>query len=176
MVSLTLCFLVLISSGCSTAPKTQSGKSEIGNDAAAALSRAKRVDPVLSEVIQDAKGCAVFPSVGKGGIGFGGAYGKGVLYVDGSMVGYCDLSQATVGYQLGGQSYTEIICFETSSAVENFKQGNFALDAQASAVALKAGVGLSAPYRNGVAVYTLDESGLMYEASIGGQKFSYQDK
>jgi lipid-binding SYLF domain-containing protein len=118
----------------------------------------------------------VFPTVGKGAVGVGGAYGKGVLYENGTPVGYCDLSQASIGLQLGGQGYTEIIAFENQDALNRFKSGNFAFDAQATAVALKSGAGANAKYANGVAVFTMDEAGLMYEASIGGQKFSYQPK
>ena len=91
-------------------------------------------------------------------------------------MGYCDLSQASIGVQLGGQKYTEIICFETAQAVQNFKEGHFRFDAQATAVALKSGAGANAKYKDGVAVFTMDESGLMYEASVGGQKFSYQPR
>lgn len=175
-IVLAVTLALLLGTGCSTAPKTQSGKIEIQNDSDAAISKAKRIDPSMIEVFNSARGYAVFPAIGKGGMTVGGAYGKGVLYENDRAVGYCDLSQATVGWQLGGQSYTEIIFFETSGAVNSFKAGNFAFDAQASAVALKAGVGVSVPYRNGVAVYTMDEAGLMYEATIGGQKFSYQPK
>ena len=117
---------------------------------------------------------AVFPKVTKGAVGVGGAYGKGVLYEDGRAVGYCDLSQATVGAQLGGQTYTEIICFQDRESLKKFKDGKFAFDAQASAVAVDAGASKNAAYRDGVAVYTTNEAGLMAEASIGGQKFSYQ--
>jgi lipid-binding SYLF domain-containing protein len=152
------------------------GKSDIERDAATALAKAKTTDPSLATVFNQAAGYAVFPSVGKGGAGLGGAYGKGVLYEGGRAVGYCDLSQATIGLQLGGQAYTEIIAFETQSAVNTFKDGNFQFDAQATAVALKSGAGTNAKYTNGVAVFTMDEAGLMYEASVGGQKFSYQAK
>jgi hypothetical protein len=74
------------------------------------------------------------------------------------------------------QGYTEIICFETRQNVENFKQGKFSFDAQATAVAIKTGAGANAKFKNGVAVFTMDEAGLMFEASVGGQKFSYQAK
>lgn len=161
---------------CSTAPGSAEGKAEIERDADVALAKAQVSDPSLSKVFRAAAGYAVFPTVGKGAVGVGGAYGKGVLYERGSPVGYCDLSQATVGFQLGGQGYTEIIAFETPRAVEKFKQGNFNFDAQATAVALKSGAGANAKFTNDVAVFTMDESGLMYEASVGGQKFSYQGK
>jgi lipid-binding SYLF domain-containing protein len=84
--------------------------------------------------------------------------------------------QGSIGFQLGGQAYSEIICFSTREALALFKSGNFAFDAQATAVALKSGAGANAKYSNGVAVFTMDESGLMFEASIGGQKFSYEAK
>jgi len=162
--------------GCATAPKSAEGKADLEKKADAALATAKKDDPSVAKVFDDAGGYAVFPTVGKGAVGVGGAYGKGVLYEKGIPVGYCDLSQASIGFQLGGQGYTEIIAFETPDAVNRFKGGHFAFDAQATAVALKSGAGANAKYSNGVAVFTMDEAGLMYEASIGGQKFDYQPK
>jgi lipid-binding SYLF domain-containing protein len=177
VMGLAACVIsLLVLSACSTAPETTEGKADIEQEAAAALAKAKTTDPSLEPVFDSAAGYAVFPSVGKGAAGIGGAYGKGVLYENGVAVGYCDLSQATIGFQLGGQAYTEIICFETPQAVETFKQGNFRFDAQATAVALKSGAGANAEFKDGVAVFTMDEAGLMYEASVGGQKFSYQPK
>ena len=167
--------LVMLSA-CSTAPDTRQGKADIEQEARTALAKAKSSDPTLKNVLNSSAGYAVFPSVGKGAAGIGGAYGKGVLHEGGRAVGYCDLSQATIGLQLGGQSYTEIIAFENQKAVNTFKEGNFRFDAQATAVALKSGAGANAQYANGVAVFTMDEAGLMYEASVGGQKFSYQAK
>ncbi|MCL4197954.1 MAG: hypothetical protein KJZ69_10730 [Phycisphaerales bacterium] len=166
--------VVFMLGACSTAPKSVEGKAEMITEADAALAKARRADPSLNPVLNSAAGYAVFPSVGKGAIGIGGAYGKGVLYERGYPMGYCDLSQATIGFQLGGQAYTEIIAFQNRQAVDTFKEGNFRFDAQATAVALKSGAGANAEFANGVAVFTMDEAGLMYEASIGGQKFSYQ--
>jgi lipid-binding SYLF domain-containing protein len=159
---------------CATAPVTVEGKADIEKDAATALAAARAADPTLESVFNSSAGYAVFPTVGKAAAGVGGAYGRGMLYERGRPVGYCDLSQATVGMQLGGQTYTQIIAFETKEALENFKRGNFAFAAQATAVALKSGVGANAKYKDGVAVFTMDEAGLMYEAAVGGQKFSYQ--
>lgn len=167
---------LLVLGACATAPRSVEGKVDIEKEAATALAKAKKTDPGLANVFHSAAGYAVFPSVGKGGAGVGGAYGKGVLYEKGVVVGYCDLSQATIGLQLGGQSYTEIVVFETQQAVDAFKQGRFRFDAQATAVALKAGVTTKAQFTNGVAVFILDETGLMLEATVGGQKFSYQAK
>ena len=162
--------------GCSTAPQSESGKDAIVFDANATLTKAKSNDPSLGTLMSSAKGYAVFPTVGKGAIGVGGAYGKGVLYQAGKVIAYCDLTQASIGLQLGGQAYGEIIAFETEGSLGRFKSGNFAFSAQATAVALKSGAGANAKYADGVAVFTMGESGLMYEASIGGQKFSCQPK
>jgi len=166
----------LMMTGCATAPPSVQGKADIENDAAVALAKAQKSDPTLVKVFDTSAGYAVFPSVGKGAVGIGGAYGKGVLYETGDAVGYCDVSQASIGAQLGGQDYTEIICFETRQAVETFKQGHFGFDAQVTAVALKSGAGATAKFTDGVAVFTMDAAGLMAEAAVGGQKFSYQVK
>ena len=159
---------------CSTAPSTTEGKMDLRRTAAETLSQAEANDSSLQRVIGRSAGYAVFPSIGKGAVGIGGAYGKGDVFQDGRVVGYCDMTQASIGLALGGQAYSEILVFETNDALETFKQGNFRFDAQATAVALKSGAGANAKFANGVAVFTMDEAGLMYEASIGGQKFSYQ--
>lgn len=168
-------FLVA-SAACSTAPKSSEGKSEIEMKSADALAKAKAADPTLDPLLQRASGYAVFPKVGKGAVGVGGAYGKGVVYENGVVVGYCDLTQATIGLQLGGQSYTEILVFEDKPTLDRFKQGKMTFDAQATAVAVRSGAGANAKFHNGVTVLTMDEAGLMFEASVGGQKFSYQAK
>lgn len=166
--------MLAVLSACATAPNSEVGKSDLKHDADAALNLARSGNSSFDFIIRNAPGYAVFPSVGKGGFGVGGAYGRGILYQNGRMVGYTDLSQATIGFQLGGQKYTEILVFEDTDALNNFRQGNFEFSAQATAVALKSGAGVNAKYRNGVAVFTMEESGLMYEASVGGQKFTYQ--
>jgi lipid-binding SYLF domain-containing protein len=159
---------------CATAPKSSAGKAEIRQEASLAVSKARDQDSGLAEILDSAHAYAVFPKVGKGGAGVGGAYGKGVVFQNGRAIGYCDLSQATIGLQLGGQTYTEIVCFEDQRALQRFKDGGMAFDAQATAVALESGAGANASYRNGVAVFTSDEKGLMVEAAVGGQKFTYQ--
>lgn len=98
---------------CSTAPSTSEGKVDIRQEADEALAKAKANDPSLARFLDSAVGYAVFPKVGKGAVGVGGAYGRGVLYEAGRPIGYCDLSQGSIGLQLGGQRYTEIIAFET---------------------------------------------------------------
>jgi lipid-binding SYLF domain-containing protein len=116
----------------------------------------------------------VFPSVGKGGFGIGGAYGKGLVYEQGTLVGRSTLTQITVGFQLGGQAFSEVIFFKDKTAFDDFTRGNFEFGAQVSAVALKAGVSADLAYNEGVAIVTATKGGLMYEAALGGQKFSYE--
>ncbi len=162
--------------GCSTAPKTPGKKAELHRDVQETIQRFKQRDPTMQELFDSSAGYAVFPTVGKGGAGLGGAYGRGELYEGGQMVGYCDLSQGTIGFQLGGQTYSELIFFEDEAALRRFKSGNFAFAAQASAVAATAGASADADYEHGVLVFTMTRAGLMYEATIGGQNFSYEPK
>jgi lipid-binding SYLF domain-containing protein len=143
------------------------------DDVPPVIAKFKAKDPGMEKIFSDAVGYAVFPTVGKGGIGLGGARGKGWVYEGGNLVGKSTLTQVTVGLQLGGQAYSEIVFFQTRQALDNFKEGHLKLDAQASAVALTARASADLAYRNGVAIVTMAKGGLMYEASVGGQKFSY---
>jgi len=138
-------------------------------DARAVIQTFRKKDANIEKFFGSATGYAVFPTIAKGGFVVAGAGGDGVLFVGGQAMG-----QASVGFQLGGQTYSEIIFFENASTLNEFKKGNFALAAQASAVALSAGAAASANYENGVAIFTATKTGLMYEASVGGQKFGYQ--
>jgi lipid-binding SYLF domain-containing protein len=154
--------------------KRSAKKDEALKDANGAVTALKHADPSLSRLFKDAAGYAVFATVGKGGAVIGGAHGTGVLFEKGSATGSTTLSQVTIGAQLGGQSYTEVIFFDSKEAVANFRKGEFAMAAQVSAVAVKAGASADAKYQQGVAVFTLSKGGLMAEASIGGQKFSFE--
>jgi lipid-binding SYLF domain-containing protein len=139
-------------------------------------------------------GYAVFPTIGKGAIGIGGAHGSGHVYRGGAHVGNTSMTQITVGFQLGGQAYSQIIFFEDQRAFDEFTGGHFEFGAQATAVAITAGASAQATtggvgagasatqhdattsgsYQKGMAVFPVAKGGLMYEASIGGQKFGYQ--
>ncbi len=132
-------------------------------------------DPGLQKHFDGAAGYAVFWSVGKGGIGIGGAHGSGCVYAKGGKVlGETKLTQVTVGLQLGGQEFAQVIFFKTAEALEDFTGGNFEFNAQVSAVAVTAGASADAGYSQGVMVFTMAKGGLMYEASVGGQKFSFK--
>ena len=152
------------------------------------------------DFIDNAYGYAVFPSIGKGGIGIGGAHGKGEVFVGGKKVGKTKMSQITDGLQLGGQVYSQMIFFRDERAFDDFTSGNFEFGAQATAVALTAGAQASTTSggggntssgtdadsskvnaddkqydkRSGMATFTIAKGGLMYEATLGGQKFKYE--
>jgi lipid-binding SYLF domain-containing protein len=115
----------------------------------------------------------VFPSIGAGGLGIGGAYGRGQVFEQGRLIGFTDMTQATIGLQAGGQKYTQFLVFQDKAALDRFKSGKFAFAAGASAVALKAGASANAPFTNGVAVLSCGEAGLMAAAAVGGQKFNF---
>ena len=145
---------------------------------------------------EHAYGYAVFPTVGKAGLGVGGAHGSGRVYEKGKAIGSTSLTQLSVGFQAGGQAYSEIIFFQDQRAFDEFTSGNFEFGADASAVAITAAVGAKASttgssagasggkkdaktvgkYHKGTATFTVAKGGLMYEASIGGQKFSYKPR
>jgi len=133
-------------------------------------------DPTLQAFFDKAVGWAVFPTVGKGGFWVGGAYGKGVVYEGGQVIGFSELKQLTVGLQFGGQAYREIIFFKDKRALERFESGKLEFDAQVSAVLVDKGAAANVDYHGGVAVFTLPKGGLMAEASVGGQAFSFRKK
>jgi lipid-binding SYLF domain-containing protein len=157
----------------------------------AMFKRSKTVQPFFS----NAYGYAVFPAIGKGGLVVGGAYGKGKVFQGGKVAGDSSVIKLSVGFQLGGQAFSEIIFFQDKRAYDEFTSGDFSFDAQASAVVITAGAqaqagekGVSAGasvvpgdsgvqakigYRNGMAVFLRITGGFMYEAAIGGQKFNF---
>jgi len=141
-----------------------------------AIITAKQKDPSLVKWFENAYAYAVYPRVGKGGIGVGGAYGKGIVILGDNTIATTSLSQVSIGLQLGGQGYAEFIMFRDKTALDDFSRGNFELGAQASAVAITAGASADAAYNGGVAIFTIAEGGLMFEASVGGQKFKYEAK
>jgi lipid-binding SYLF domain-containing protein len=141
-------------------------------------------------------GYAVFPSVGSGALGIGGAFGKGHVYVHGHYVGNVSMGQLSVGFQAGGKAYSEIIFFEDKRTLDEFESGSFEFGADASVVAITAGANASAAtngasagasaeqrdattkgvYQKGMAVFTVAKGGLMYAAAVAGQKFSYEPR
>jgi lipid-binding SYLF domain-containing protein len=134
-----------------------------------------KTDGLMKNLFANAYGYVIFPNVGKGGIGIGGAAGNGAVYKNGVLIGMAKLTQVTIGFQWGGQAYREVIFFETADDLNRFKENKVELSAQASAVAATAGASANAKYKEGVMIFTQTKGGLMYEASIGGQKFKFRE-
>ncbi len=132
-------------------------------------------DPSMQEMFDSSYGYIILPNVGKGGFGIGGAAGNGVAYQGGSKVGFAKMTQITIGFQAGGQAYSEVVFFEDQDAFDRFRNSKVEMSAQVSAVAAASGASLNAKYVDGVAVFTRTKGGLMYEASVGGQQFKFRD-
>jgi len=151
-----------------------------------------RESPTTAPFFKNSYGYAIFPTIGKGAVGVGGAYGEGRVYKGGVHVGDVSMAQVSIGWQLGGQTFSELIFFENKEAFDKFTEGKFGFDAQASAVAIAVGAGaqagtsgatanagdkqVKAAYVDGSAVFSVQKGGLMYEAALGGQKFTYRPK
>ena len=151
-------------------------------------------DAGLSGMFNSAYGYALFPTIGKGGFVVGGAYGKGRVYEQGHYIGDTTMAQATIGFQLGGTGFSQVVFFQDKRALSEFIGGNFEFGAEAQATVLTSAAGVSANtggssatasggknnaaiagsgYNKGMATFTITKGGLMYEASIGGQKFTF---
>lgn len=151
--------------------------------------------PQLRWFFDNAYGYAVFPVVGKAALIVGGAYGEGQVYRDGRVTGRVNLVHGSIGFQWGGQAFSEIIFFRDKWAYDTFTRGQFEFDAKASAVVITAGAqakagttGWSASATagprtgvqsesyygpNGMATFVQVKGGLMAELAVGGQKFNY---
>lgn len=183
MASWTAAFILLFWSGSAMADKYQNTAQLFMNAGESAA------------FFDSAYGYAVFPTVGKAGFVIGGARGTGRVFAGGQYVGDTTMTQLSVGFQVGAQGFSEIIFFEDERALREFSSGNFEFGATASAVAITAGASASAAttgtsagasggkkdattvgsgYHKGMAVFTIAKGGLMFEVSIGGQKFSYR--
>jgi len=151
----------------------QDDDSKLVSDATEAKEAFIKSDAHMQAHFDKSYGYAIFPNVGKGAVGIGGAAGNGVVYEQGNMIGRAKMKQVSVGFQFGGQAYREVIFFENKEALDRFKGDKFEFAAQVSAVAAASGASADAKYREGVLVFTQEKKGLMYEASVGGQKFSF---
>jgi lipid-binding SYLF domain-containing protein len=168
--SAVLALLVLgLTAGCATTPSNDTLISESRVALQAFVDR----DPDLQRWIDEAYGYAVFPNIGKGAFWVGGGFGRGIVFEQGEPVGRATVSQATIGAQIGAQSYSQVIFFRDESALRRFQSERFAFSAQATAVAATEGESATTSYERGVAVFLLARGGLMAEASVGGQKFDY---
>lgn len=174
---LCMCALMLVQVGCAAAPDSAAERMELERAAYAALMELKQINPATYNAYdQSAVGVAVFPNVGKGGLIVGGAYGQGVLFEQGEPVGYVGITQGTIGAQIGGQAFREVIFINDPAKLADLKAERLELAAQATAVAITADASANANYDNGVAIITFGAKGAMAEATVGGQAFEYVPK
>jgi lipid-binding SYLF domain-containing protein len=165
--------LVLLGGGTTSFAQSASKKEKLIADSKAAKAEFLKTDPKMAGLFAKAYGYVILPNVGKGGIGVGGASGNGIVYERGKIAGTAHMAQVSIGFQLGGQAYREIIFFEAKKDLDRFKENRVEFSAQVSAVAAASGASANAKYVEGVMVFTMQKGGLMYEASVGGQKFKY---
>jgi lipid-binding SYLF domain-containing protein len=161
-----------------TAVQAQVGgwKADLIKEADTALVEMIKKQPKLQSFKDKSYGYAVFPKVTKGAIGIGGAGGKGIVYKAHVPTGQSTLSQATIGFQLGGQQYKEVIFFENEEAYKKFTNKKVKFNGQASAVAITEGASVDVAWKDGMAIFTQTSGGLMFEASVGGQNFTFKPK
>lgn len=172
--SILVMLVLALALGNSTFAQTRSKDKKLVIDANNGKDDFVHADSHMKNLFEKAYGYAIFPNVGKGGIGIGGAAGNGIVYEKGKIVGRANLTQITIGFQWGGQAYREAVLFETKVDFDRFKENKIEFSAQASAVAATAGASANAKYADGVMIFTQIKGGLMYEASVGGQKFNYK--
>ena len=142
---------------------------------------------VVAPFFGSAVGYAVFPTIGKGGLGVGASHGKGQVYSGGEVIGFTSTTDVSIGLQAGGQAYSQIIFFQNEDALKEFTSGNFEFGASAEAIAVQAKAEASAStakttekavakpeYQNGMAIFSMAKGGLMYAATIKGQKYTYR--
>jgi lipid-binding SYLF domain-containing protein len=174
VVNIAAILLILMGMAMPASVLAQSSKNnKLIEDSKDAKAEFIKTDGLMQGLFDNSHGYVIFPNVGKGGIGVGGAAGNGIVFENGNPTGSAKMKQVSVGFQFGGQAYREVIFFENNEALERFKQNKFEFSAQASAVAATSGASANVKYSDGVMIFTQQKGGLMYEASIGGQKFSY---
>lgn len=168
--------LASVLAACASAPESREDQLSLEARADATVQRMIERDESLGQLLARAPGYAVFPDVTSAGFVVGGSGGTGVVYENGVVVGYAELTGGSVGAQIGGQSFSELIVFETPEALDRFRAGNFDLSADASATAIRSGAAASTRFEGGTAVFIDDQSGLMASATVGGQQINFRAK
>ncbi len=159
--------------GCDSAPKTRGGQLALQSAVKSAIAQSQETDSSLTTFYRDSYGYVVFPEVGTGAFIVGGSYGEGIVFQDDNMTGYANMTQGSIGLQVGGAQFSEMIFFKDKASYEKFIGGQWAPNANATATAISAGASATADYDHGVAVFTLDPKGLMASAAIGAQRFEF---
>ncbi|MHC4958376.1 MAG: lipid-binding SYLF domain-containing protein [Planctomycetota bacterium] len=170
--------ILALCAACANNPKPESAseKETLHSEVNAAISALKKKDPSISKFFDSAHAYVVFPKVGKGGLIIGAAAGDGEVYEKGKMIGWAGMSQASIGAQIGGKTFAQIVFFEKKEKFDQFTSGRLEFGAGVDAVAADSGAGLNTAYRNGVAVFVNVQGGLMADASASGQKFTFVRK
>lgn len=166
--------LSLSAAACASVPESASERIALIGESEKALAMMEQKDPSLEDVLDDAEAYAVFPTVGEGAFIAGATLGDGVVYSGEEVMGYVQLAEGSIGAQIGGQEYSQLIVFQTDDSVQRLKAGNFDFSADASATAVTSGAAVKANAESGVLVLVDDEDGLMAEASVGGQRIYYE--
>jgi len=173
MASLLILFFTLIINGPVNA-QSEEKDDKIIADAIAAKADFVKADGLMQSLFDDSYGYVIFPNVGKGAIGIGGAAGNGAVFQKGKQIGMAKMTQVSIGFQWGGQAYREVIFFETEADLSRFKENKIEFAGQASAVAVTKGAAANVKYKDGVMIFSQTKGGLMYEAAVGGQKFKFR--
>jgi lipid-binding SYLF domain-containing protein len=173
---LTACLLCggLTIAACSATPDTAEARDQLVDDAQSTVARFQSDDSRTGTFFESAYGWAVFPKITKGGAGIAGAYGRGIVYQGGAVVGYASVTQGSIGAQLGGMSWAEIVFFQNQWAFDKFKSDQFAAAADASWAGPKQGGTNTLNYDDGVMIFTMDTRGLAVTAAVGAQQFNYE--
>ena len=172
---LTISFLMLaFFMSISTLAQKDDDDNKVIADANVAKQDFIKADALMQTLFDNSYGYVIFPNVGKGAIGIGGAAGNGAVFQKEVLIGMASMKQVSVGFQWGGQAYREVIFFETEADLNRFKENKIEFSGQASAVAVTKGAAANIKYKDGVMIFSQTKGGLMYEASVGGQKFKFR--
>ncbi len=169
-------FFTAVFFGCASAPSTRPDQRALEARADATVEHFVTRDPTLRPLLAEAPGYVVFPEIAAAGFVVGAEGGVGVVYEHGRPIGYAELQEANIGAQIGGQSYSQIIVFETEGALNRLKAGNFDLSASATATAVTAGAAASTRFEGGTAVFIDNQAGLMASATVGGERMVFRAK
>jgi lipid-binding SYLF domain-containing protein len=164
---------ITLAGGCATAPASPEARDELLRQATAALKDLDREIPGVEEYARRSHGYAMFPEIAKGGVGVGAAYGRGVVLAQGQHIGYADVLHGSLGLQIGGQAYQQIVVFESEAALERFKQGRLAFSADGSGVLVTGGYAAHVRFVEGATMFLRPLGGAMGEASLGVQRFTF---
>jgi lipid-binding SYLF domain-containing protein len=165
--------MLLIAAGCSTVPQKEESRTVLTAQVDEAIADFKITDPSIKKFFEDSYAYAIIPKVFKAAFWIGGAYGNGEVYEQDKMVGYCSLSQGSLGFSFGGEFFREIIFFRDKKDLDKFKTGDFTFSAQISGVILTAGAAAKTDYKDGMAVFILADFGVMVDASLAGQGLKF---